>query len=224
MNLLHYGLQRSGTNFLESLLRQRYKVRIVNRNADRCSALQKHFRLYDDKDKIPTDSYRNNIHLSTFDDFERLLDQVPDYYLIISKDPYSWLLSYRRWAMDHPWPKPSYHYIEEYNLFYGKWLAFAREDTRIKFVRYIDLLSETDKELGRLEQELGLKRRHTVFGSTNRIMRVPQSGRFTESRRKFYEQKEYMAEYSANEMRELNTCLHHDVLRGLGYELQRGKD
>ena len=74
MMLLHYGLQRSGTNFLEALVRKKYRVRIENSDADRCSPLLKHFHLYDCKDIIPEAQYRTDIKISSFNDFERLFE------------------------------------------------------------------------------------------------------------------------------------------------------
>src|SRR6476620_9252679 len=98
MDLLHYGLQRSGTNLLEALLVRRFDVRFLNDNSDRGSPLQKHVRLYDDKQLIPEPQYSNQISVRDFAEFEALFDSAPAYYLVISKDPYSWYLSYRKWA------------------------------------------------------------------------------------------------------------------------------
>lgn len=86
MNLLHYGLQRSGTNFLETLLKKNYRVHFLNSNRDRSSPLQKHYRLYDNKDIIPEPQYHNDTEVENFKQFEALLEVLPDYYLIISKD------------------------------------------------------------------------------------------------------------------------------------------
>lgn len=132
MKLLHYGLQRSGTNFLESLLAKKYHIEILNSNIqgirpDRSSPLHKHFRLYDEKDIVPEPKFTNELKINSLDAFEQLLEVVPDYYLIISKDPYSWFLSYSAWAKRSNWPEVPYHYILEYNLFYGKWLEFSRQ-------------------------------------------------------------------------------------------------
>jgi hypothetical protein len=157
-NLLHYGLQRSGTNFLETLLKKKYRVRFLNSNTDRSSPLQKHFRLYDNKEVIPEPQYRNNIKVKNFDEFERLLETLPDYYVVISKDPYSWFLSYSNWAKKCNWPTVAHHYIKEYNLFYGKWLEFSGQTDKIVFVRYIDLLQNTDLELERLETKMKLQK------------------------------------------------------------------
>ena len=98
MYVLHYGLQRSGTNYLETLLKKNFRIRFLNSNKDRRSPLHKHCRLYKNKQIIPEPQYQNDIVVDTFDQFESLFEVVPDYYFIISKDPYSWNLSYRNWA------------------------------------------------------------------------------------------------------------------------------
>ncbi len=75
MKLLHYGLQRSGTNFLESLVAKKYRVKFLNSNIDgirpeRSSPLHKHFRLYDEKDIVPEPKFRNELKITSFNDFE----------------------------------------------------------------------------------------------------------------------------------------------------------
>ena len=87
--LLHYGLQRSGTNFLESLLKKNFKVSIPNLRKEREHPLQKHFRLYDDKTKIPEPKYYNKITYENFKEFEKSLDLSKEIQgiIIISKDP-----------------------------------------------------------------------------------------------------------------------------------------
>ena len=58
-NILQFGLQRSGTNFLSTLLMKNFRIEILN-NSDRKHPLHKHFRLYDDKSFIPDTKYQNN--------------------------------------------------------------------------------------------------------------------------------------------------------------------
>ena len=117
-------MQRSGTNCLETLLQKNYRVHFLNSNRDRSSPLQKHGRIYDDKNIMPEPQYQNDIYVDKFDQFEILFDVIPEYYIIVSKDPYSWCLSYLNWAGKCGWPDVDHHYIEEYNLFYGKYLRF----------------------------------------------------------------------------------------------------
>src|SRR5690349_12021064 len=149
MNLLLYGLQRSGTNYIEKIFTELYQIKLSNLNDDRTYAGCKHFRLYDKKDVVPEPKYLNDVQIDDYASFEKLLTNIPDYCLVISKDPYSWLLSYEKWAKICDWLPAQHHYIEEYNLFYGKWLELADQTDKIIFVRYIDLLQDQKKELRR---------------------------------------------------------------------------
>jgi hypothetical protein len=217
-NLLHYGLQRSGTNFLETLLKKKYRVRFLNSNTDRSSPLQKHFRLYDNKEVIPEPQYRNNIKVKNFDEFERLLETLPDYYVVISKDPYSWFLSYSNWAKKCNWPTVAHHYIKEYNLFYGKWLEFSGQTDKIVFVRYIDLLQNTDLELERLETKMKLQKKLLMRLMPRKVDKVSQSSSFTGERRVYYLSEKYIERYTTKELRVLNLALDPRVISFLGYE------
>ena len=153
--ILHYGLQRSGTNFLESLLVKNFDIKIHSLRKEREHPLQKHFRLYDDKSKIPESKYLNNYNFKTYDDFKKSwgLNTEINGVIVISKDPYSWLLSYEKWAKKCNWPNPSYQYIEEYNLFLDKWRVFAQQSNDILFIRYIDLLVQPEIELTKIEEK-----------------------------------------------------------------------
>jgi len=226
--LLHYGLQRSGTNFLESLLRKKYRVRFLNSDRDRSSPLQKHFRLYDDKKIIPEPQYLNELTIPDFAHFEGLLETRPDYYIVISKDPYSWLLSYNNWARKCNWPAVPHHYIEEYNLFYGKWLEFSRQTRKIVFVRYIDLLQDAESELNRLESLMGLSKGFFYKFRSNVIGKVSQTGKFSTDRRDYYLDEKYLERYDAGELKKVNSLLDRETISGLGYEIresiQQGRD
>jgi hypothetical protein len=220
MKLLHYGLQRSGTNFLESYLRKKYKIKFLNSNKDRKSPLQKHFRLYSEKYIVPEPQYQNNILISNFYEFESLFNVLPDYYIIISKDPYSWYLSYKRWATKCNWPKVNHHYIEEYNLFYGTFLEFSTQTKKIRFIRYVDLLGNMDGLLHQLELDMSLEKRMLpVFGL--RSHKVSQSEAFTDERKAYYLNEQYLKEYSKKELQTLNDALDLGVAASLGYEIKR---
>lgn len=223
MRLLHYGLQRSGTNFLESLLAKKYRVMFLNSNIDgvrpeRSSPLHKHFRLYDEKDLVPEPKFRNEYTITSLNAFEQLLEVIPDYYLIISKDPYSWLLSYQDWARRSNWEEVPYHYILEYNLFYGKWLEFAQQTNKILFVRYIDLLRDPDEELKRMESIMHLKKKFLYLLRSNMVPKVPQSGEFSIDRRSYYLGEQYLNNFTKEGLQEINVLINPEVLTLLGYQ------
>jgi len=216
--ILIYGLQRSGTNFLENLLKKNYYITILNENAERSSPGQKHFRLYDQKDIIPRQHYYNDYQYNTFFEFEKSLTDIPDGYLIISKDPYSWHLSYKNWAMRCNWPDVEHHYIQEYNLFYRKWLDFSQTTDRISFIRYIDLLRMPDVELEKISIRIGLKGRLISTFISNQIPRVSHSDIFTKRRREYYLKQQYLDEYQPYDLDEINSLLDDSVVNDLGYQ------
>ena len=157
MDLLHYGLQRSGTNFLETLLKTNYRVRFLNIVDDRNSPLHKHCRLYSSREMIPESQYENKIGIETFNQFQELLKVKPDYILIVSKDPYSWYLSYKNWAQKCHWPNVDHHYIEEYNLFYRLFMNISSQSDTFIFIKYIDLIRDPSTSLRDLEEKMNLK-------------------------------------------------------------------
>ena len=218
MNLLHYGLQRSGTNFLEATLKRSYRVRFLNSNKNRDAPIQKHFRLYDDKKIVPNTEYSNELSTPDFKSFEGSLEMAPEYYLVISKDPYSWYLSYLEWAKKNNWPEVSHHYIVEYNLFYGRWLEFSQQTNKIIFVKYYDLLNNLDAELNRLESTMDLKPSFTSFFRSRAPKRVSQSRGFSDDKRSYYLEKKYLKKYSSDDLQEINSLIDSTTITGLGYE------
>ena len=218
VKLLHYGLQRSGTNYLEALLAKNFRVRFLNSNSSRSSPLQKHCRFYDQKDIVPQAEYRNAIVVNNFRQFEELFDVVPDYYLIISKDPYSWYLSYRSWAQQCGWPSVTHHYIEEYNLYYGKFLELSLATEKILFVRYVELLTNRRAVLNALAVRMNLEKRFLSRFRTWSPRLVAQSTSFSGDRRDFYIGEEFLRAFSEEELRVLNGVLDVRVASLLGYQ------
>lgn len=218
MNLLHYGLQRSGTNYLEKLLKNNYRVRFLNSNKDRSSPLQKHCRLYDNKTMIPEPQYHNDIVVENFEQFEALFKSPPDYYLVVSKDPYSWYLSYKAWAQKCKWPDVRHHYIEEYNLFYGKFLELSSQTDKFIFIRYADLVKDANAVLNQLEKNMNLKKRllaRIIFKSPTK---VSQSSGFTDDRRNYYTEQKFLSKYNEKELELLNSLIDSQVINRLGYK------
>jgi len=215
--LLYYGLQRSGTNYLEVLLKKNFSVRLLNRNRDRGSPLNKHCRFYDDKQIIPEPRYYNDISVHSYREFQDLFKSDPDYYVVISKDPYSWYLSYRSWAQRCNWPSTKHHYIEEYNLFYGKFLELSSESDKFVFVRYVDLLGDKTEVNAMLANMLCLKPKTLARFRPRRPSRVSQSLSFSAERATYYVDQKYLEEYTPDELADVEKHLNSEVAKALGY-------
>ncbi len=222
-NLLHFGLQRSGTNFLSKLLVQNFNIKILNRNKNTSHPLQKHFRLYDEKNIIPHIAYKNNLSINNLDEYitQLKISKPVKGIIIISKDPYSWLLSYKAWAKKCNWPKVDHHYIKEYNLFYDKWFKFAEKNDTILFIKYIDLLSQTNLVLEDIEKKFQLTHSFSrdFKGITNKINKVPQSDKFNSDKINYYVNKEFLQKYDKAELKEINTLLNKNLMYKMNYEV-----
>lgn len=226
--LLHYGLQRSGTNFLEALLKKNFRVNIPNLRKERDHPLQKHFRLYDEKTKIPEPKYYNEYLYNHFEEFEYSLGLHNKVHgiIIVSKDPYSWLLSYEKWANKCAWPTPNYHYIEEYNLFLNKWREFKNQTHKIIFVRYIDLLEKPEEILTQILAKFELKKKLSFYNSkfTLSQKKVAVSDVFTAEKEEYYLKRKYLNHYSNQSLENVNKYLSKELMQFLQYEIITSKN
>ncbi|MFZ1591487.1 MAG: sulfotransferase domain-containing protein [Chitinophagales bacterium] len=215
--ILLYGLQRSGTNYLETLIQLNYpSCKFVN-GPNRNEIIHKHYRLYDNKICIPEPQFYNNEHYQQFADFEKKLPfDAPDVYLVMSKDPYSWYTSYIGWSKKNNWPQPPYHYIEEYNLFYGKWMAFAEENKRIIFIQYAEALTNPERVLQKIAHALNLPVREKI----KTTKKVYASRRFTSDKKDAFLHKSYLQKISPEDFVTINTLLDKGLLSKLGYQIE----
>jgi len=220
VRILLYGLQRSGTNFVKSLLDRNFQTIWENDSSPRNSPAHKHYRPYGGE-AFPTQEYRTEDSPKTFRDLEaRLEPPLPTYYLIVSKSPYSWLLSYKKWARRCDWPEPDHHYIEEWNHFYRTWLKWGETTERIIFVRYIDVLENVEQELQRIRKDVGLKKRWQACFLKMIPSKVEQSPNFDKERRLHYLEKKFLEEYSQKEIGVVNKNLANRVVKRMGYEVK----
>jgi len=220
MKIMQYGLQRSGTNFTESILKKNYRIRLLNNNVDRSSPTQKHCRLYENKELIPEPSYRNEISVKTAQELECLFKVIPDYYLVISKDPYSWFLSYTSWGNKCNWPKVEHSYIQEYNEYYKKFMDLSETSSKFIFIKYIDLLSDPETLVNGLAETMGLTKRFFSGRSIINPATVPMSQLFSDEKKKYYIEEQYLKEYDAKSISKLNGLIDLNVMSFLGYELK----
>lgn len=222
-NILIYGLQRSGTNFLETLLKSNYHLHVLNYNKNRAHPLQKHFRLYDNKLAIPEAQYSNDLYFNSFKEYEDSLElnKEVDLYLVISKDPYSWYLSYTKWAKRCNWPDVDYHYLEEYQQFYSKWLQFSKENDRIVLLNYRNLILDTEIALKKLEDKYQFKLKATrrIMGRKIKFHKVSQSSSFHNDKLNFYKEKAYLSENNTELISDVKKYISPELMSNLGYEL-----
>lgn len=213
-NVLIYGLQRSGTNYLEALIARNFPAVHKLNGTERNVITHKHFRLYQEKNIIPEPQFHNSLLVQNFTQFEANVPGVlPDLYIVASKDPYSWLSSYQRWSKKNNWPPHEHHYIQEYDLFYGMWMQFARETTKVMFIRYDDLLAEPEKIMNQLADRLG-------YPAINKI-RVPKkvyaSKRFSSAKKEAHLSGAPKKELSEEDKRAIQQFVRPELMQFMGY-------
>ena len=98
VNLIQYGLQRSGTNYTRALIENNFSnVLFHNNEYTRSLPLQKHFRLHSNMNFVPEPKYLHNFKYETFADFDshvkRISEQDSLGYIVTVKEPYSWYIS-----------------------------------------------------------------------------------------------------------------------------------
>ena len=128
-----YGLQRSGTNVIETFLKKTYNIPFSNKG-NRGEIGHKHFRIYNNKKKIPSciqHQYNNNIIINNYEDLVNKITNKVDSnsklnnleknventeensvedtveknvkIFVVIKDIFSWLISIKKWADQCKW-------------------------------------------------------------------------------------------------------------------------
>lgn len=215
--ILMYGLQRSGTNYMETLMRLNYPDGHFLNGIVRNEITHKHFRLYPQKNIIPEPQFDNRLQVPTFAEFESNLPfPSPDLYIIVSKDPYSWYASYQRWSKKNNWPPHAHHYIEEYNLFYGMWMQYAGETDRILFVKYDDLLTDPAAVL----DQVATRMQWPVKPNIRTTSKVYASRRFSASKKQAHLSGSAKQEIGAAEVEAINRLVDKALMHDMGYTVQ----
>ncbi len=219
-NVILYGLQRSGTNYFERCVTALFDVNFLNIEGDgsRSSILNKHVRLYENKSLIPEPKY---INTHAYKDLNELIEDMPtkpDIIFVLSKDPYSWLLSHKRWAKVCNWPATDYPYIKEYQAFYEEWMRLGRDKAKVLFIRYEDLLTNKKEVFSRIAEALKQEPKRDI--GTLDVNKVNQSSAFDASKKQYYADKQYMTDVSDTERLEISECVGDRLAAFLGYEIE----
>ena len=118
------------------------------------------------------------------------------------------------------WPKVNHNYIEEYNEFYKKFMNLSRSSNKFIFIRYIDLLHDPEKFVNDLADKMNLTKRLFSGRSIINPKLVPMSQLFSDDRKKYYLEEQYLKEYDFKGIDELNELIDLDVISFLGYQLK----
>ena len=224
-----YGLQRSGTNYIETLLPHNFKdISLENVAYHRSLPLHKHFRPHSMMYCVPEPKYLHNFQYAHFDEFDahvkKLTGKDQLHYIVVVKEPYSWYISYCELARKNKWPTympkwANQHYVIDYSLFCKKWIEFRKQaPDKILLLRYEDILKDLSGNLELIRNQFDLEKIHQEYQN---FSKVNMSKKFTSSRRNYYLKKEYLNLLSDEELFVLTENLDEAVVKELGYELER---
>jgi hypothetical protein len=214
---LLYGLQRSGTNYFSSSMTENFEnVKFLNDQSINASPLDKHFRLYDDKEYIPNSERVNSEHFESFKDFDKRLTMLTGaakgelVFMVMIKSPLHWQLSINKWAKKCNWPSytgriVNKKYMLDYKAFVLKWKQFAIESPkRVKLIKYESLIKDFNGRLNQIRKELKLKAKKSEYINPNN---VNQSVEFTNEQARYVLKKEYLSEFSKKNIERIRKLL-----------------
>ena len=207
MSIYLYGLQRSGTNIISDFLINNFKIKFGNNNNNRNSIKHKHFRIYNNKNYIPeTDKpkqFYNNIIINSLEDLDKKINNKLNKYIIVYKNIYSWLPSIERWAKIFKWKSNTkLDFVNDYYEYISKWKEISNE--RVLFIKYENylncLINQNNILIKKIEYFLQIKRPNKIIFPH----KVNCSNTFTQNKYNYYKNKEYMNEYTKEELKIIN--------------------
>jgi len=216
MNYYIYGLQRSGTNVIQTFIEANFNIFFMN-GQGRQTPYHKHFRIYDNKDLIPqTDKenqYKNQYIIDSLEDLDKLLGNLThtNRYIIIYKNIFSWLPSIEKWAKKCMWKTNSkMEFIEDYLNFIKKW--YSIKNNRVIFVNYEDFLNICHDN-NSLINKLSVFFNKEPEKNISFFEKVNCSEKFTIEKKKYYINNEYMSLYSKEELDEIkNNIIYQELM------------
>ena len=215
--ILQYGLRRTGTNWLEQLLKTNFEICFDNFGS---SFGHKHSMIISEFDNL------NLLNKNINDDRNDRNDR--EYKFIVNvKHPYSWVLSMRKWRRKNNQSLESIStLIDRYNRFYSKWVEFSKQfPDRVIIVKYESLLQGYGRVMYDIQNKYKLVQSNPPSRNSTNMYReinrtIPQSGGFTQERKKWYIQKQYNKELPNNDKKEIKDLIDLDLINSLQYTLQ----
>ena len=148
MNVLLYGLQRSGTNYLIEILKTDPKINFIN-GSERNVFTHKHYRFHNIKKIIPHKQFYPISNIKSVDDIFNKI-QV-DKIIVIEKNIYHWYDSILNWATQCNWrfinKEFSEEFIEDHYYFHN----FFKNNDKIIYILYEDLLFNKNNVINNLK-------------------------------------------------------------------------
>lgn len=207
-----YGLQRSGTNYLSTLLQKNFDVEVwmnlggwkhgfINKNPSKDE-------IFNNTDYLTKLKYKDEYIIDLFSN-----KQVN--FLCIVKNPYNWLISYKKFL---DLTKKKFELVNSVNLWNDIYLNYINND--ITIIRYEDLLNNFNKTLLLIKDKYDLKSKTKNFINENKVLKRNADKNIGETlNEKFINKKINIKEYfSSKELKIINKTLNKDLMKKFNYD------
>lgn len=166
--VVHHGLQRSGTNYLNECLWFLRSPPLNSFDEERDSPRHKHCRWYKNKAAIPvflSEQYGNHLFSDDVKTINKLCKYPPDaVHLVVKKDKAAWLASVMNWGIRCDWFENKRDAIEQidalvadYENYYEFWEGMALDFPRSVCVVRLEKICSDFQFLTEAMLSLGLK-------------------------------------------------------------------
>ena len=135
-----FGLERSGTNFIEQYLAINFQVRL------KPNPQHKHFRIFNNKNLIFPACFKNSHIINSVFDLDKLLNDAShtNRYIVIYKNPFSWLPSIERfYCASKATPAARKNFLDQYIAYRKKWQSIR--NARVLLINYEELIRSWKK-------------------------------------------------------------------------------
>lgn len=222
-----YGLERTGTNYIEWLVNRNYPyVRVcTNQMGWKHAAVRAPVeRLLRTGLEDLTDEERDDLFAHRFfkekayrEEIEAHLAEKRICFAIMVKNPYSWYVSMARYHKFpiHPLRKKLFRHWNRTN---SRWFQFANEfSDRTMIFRYEDLLCRLDQRVEEMGTKFNLERRNGEV--EDQLARIAPSLRVTkkEMDRLYFFRRDYLKEFTQEDMETINPILNPMLMGTFNY-------
>ena len=223
-----YGSQRTGTNYLKRLMEINFENVIVfgsvlgwkhgmyetgNGHQHKCHSHEQWI-----KDKTREDGRVYSVDNYPLKHTPEQLHQACDnlHYLISCKDPYAFVVSYKRFrANKQPWNEDKVtRWIYTYLQQYARWRRlYERVPDKCIMVDYEQLICNRDVVLSTIKSKFDLTQKHENFRNEQRVVGASTDHGLIIKKSDFdttyYTDKQYMQEIPDNIRKTITRCLHN---------------
>ena len=222
-----YGHKRSGTNVIDSYLKNNFNLgkmsaKIDPKNWNKDSILWKHCRidLVNENGKLLINSV-NDLDRITFEEYNKnnkkniIVNDYKTKYIVVYKDIFSWLPSICRWSRACKWKKKNkLYFVDDYFNYMYKWYLLQNDNIdKILFINYEEFFKYGEDINSEFVKKI---ERFTNFKIEKPLVvrnKVECSGKFDNKKINYYKKQLYMKEYNNEEIKIIKNHKYYSIVK-----------